>query len=53
MRTPFGSKTLADFGYAGSPYALGVFEGWAVNLAALVLLLLLLAAAWAAFKKLR
>jgi uncharacterized membrane protein len=33
----FTSKTLNDFGYEGSPYALGLFEGWWVNLTALVL----------------
>jgi hypothetical protein len=31
------SKTLKDFGYEGSPYALGVFEGWFGNVAALAL----------------
>jgi len=38
----FTSKTLADYGWEGYPYALGVFEGFIVNLGALVLLVLLL-----------
>ncbi|OGS03203.1 MAG: hypothetical protein A3G41_04920 [Elusimicrobia bacterium RIFCSPLOWO2_12_FULL_59_9] len=32
----FTSKTLADYGYEGT-YAMGVFEGWFANLAALLL----------------
>lgn len=40
----FTSKTLKDFGYEGSPYAMGVFEGWFGNLAALALLIGALAA---------
>ena len=31
------NKTLNDFGYEGSPYALGIFEGWIVNLTALLI----------------
>ncbi|MBK8575316.1 MAG: hypothetical protein IPN90_06435 [Elusimicrobia bacterium] len=38
------SKTLKDFGYEGSPYALGIFEGWIVNLTALFIGLFLVAA---------
>lgn len=38
----FTSKTLKDFGYEGSPYALGIFEGWIVNVAALLVALGLL-----------
>lgn len=38
------SRTLGDYGYRGSPYAMGVFEGWVGNLAALVLCLLVVAA---------
>ena len=34
----FTSKTLQDFGYKGYPYQLGIFEGWIINVAALVLL---------------
>lgn len=33
----FTAKTLADFGYQGSPYAMGAFEGWLGNLIALAL----------------
>ena len=40
----FTSKTLADSGYRGSPYAMGVFEGWVGNAAALLLCVLVLAA---------
>lgn len=32
----FTSRTLADYGVRGSPYALGIFEGWIVNLGGLV-----------------
>lgn len=31
------NKTLNDSGYEGSPYALGIFEGWIVNLTALII----------------
>lgn len=40
----FTSKTLSDYGYEGYPYALGVFEGWIINVTALVVALMLLAA---------
>lgn len=40
----FTDKTAKDFGYEGSPYAMGVFEGWFGNLAALALCLVVLAA---------
>ena len=33
----FTSKTLKDFGYEGQPYAMGVFEGWLGNAAALAI----------------
>lgn len=33
----FTSKTLKDFGFEGSPYALGIFEGWIVNVTALII----------------
>lgn len=36
LQVVFTGKMLADFGYEGFPYALGVFEGWIVNVAALV-----------------
>lgn len=32
-----GRHTLKDYGYLGDPYAMGVFEGWQGNLAALIL----------------
>ena len=40
----FTSKTLTDVGYIGSPYAMGPFEGWFGNLAALALISGVLAA---------
>jgi hypothetical protein len=40
----FTSKTLNDFGYEGAPYALGIFEGWIVNLTALSIAIGLVAA---------
>ncbi|MHB9155048.1 MAG: hypothetical protein ACYC5N_05055 [Endomicrobiales bacterium] len=45
------SKTAADFGYEGYPYAMGAFEGWVTNLAALVFLALAVVAVWYIFKK--
>jgi hypothetical protein len=33
-----GSKTLADYGYYGSPYQMGAFRGWMGNLGALIIL---------------
>jgi hypothetical protein len=44
------SKTLKDFGYEGYPYQLGVFEGWIVNVTALVLCGALLAGVWWVFQ---
>ncbi|MCX5795595.1 MAG: hypothetical protein NTY77_08895 [Elusimicrobia bacterium] len=38
----FTSRTLKDFGYERAPYAMGVFEGWVGNLAALGFCLLAL-----------
>ncbi len=32
-----GTKTLADYGYLGSPYQMGVFRGWVGNLGALMI----------------
>ena len=40
----FTSKTLADYGYRGAPYAMGVFEGWTGNLAALIIAIVVVAA---------
>src|ERR1044071_6190186 len=42
----FTSKTLKDFGYEGYPYAMGIFEGWIVNVSALVLSVGVLSALW-------
>ncbi|MBP9128291.1 MAG: hypothetical protein KBG07_05940 [Elusimicrobia bacterium] len=44
LQVAFTSKTWSDFGYEGYPYALGEFEGWVVNLAALAVVLTLLVA---------
>lgn len=44
LQVVFTSKTLSDFGYEGYPYALGVFEGWIINVVALAVALALLAA---------
>lgn len=35
LRALFTSKTIADFGYEGYPFEMGVFDGWPENLAAL------------------
>lgn len=39
-----GFKTLKDYGYQASPYAMGVFEGWVGNVLALALAALAAAA---------
>lgn len=36
FKVVFTRKTLADFGYEGYPYELGIFEGWIVNCGALI-----------------
>jgi hypothetical protein len=46
----FTSKTLADVGCMGHPYALGVFEGWIVNLTAFILTLALIIGVWWVFQ---
>lgn len=46
LEVVFTSKTLKDFGYLGYPYELGLFEGWIVNLSALVLSGALVVALW-------
>ena len=51
LQVLFSSKTLKDFGYEGYPYQLGIFEGWIVNVAALVLTLGVIVAIWFLFKK--
>jgi hypothetical protein len=45
----FSAKTAADFGYAGYPYEMGVFEGWVTNVVALVFLLALISSIWYIF----
>ncbi|MFA6003471.1 MAG: hypothetical protein WC881_05320 [Elusimicrobiota bacterium] len=40
----FTSRTLHDLGYEAAPYAMGPFEGWAGNLIALALCVLLITA---------
>src|SRR3989339_1874086 len=40
------AKTPADFGYVGYPYAMGVFEGWPTNVAALLITIALIVALW-------
>jgi hypothetical protein len=47
----FTSKTLKDFGYEGYPFQLGIFEGWIVNVWALVLSIALIAGIWWVFRK--
>ncbi len=44
LQVVFTSKTWSDFGYEGYPYALGIFEGWIINLAALAVVLILFVA---------
>lgn len=50
LQVVFTSKTLADFGYVGYPYELGIFEGWIVNLTAFVLTLALIVGVWWMFQ---
>jgi hypothetical protein len=45
------SRTPKDFGYAGYPYEMGVFEGWITNVAALAFLLLIIAGIWYALRE--
>ncbi len=47
----FTARTAADYGYVGSPFAMGVFEGWLTNVVALVLLVLVTCAGWYVFRK--
>lgn len=47
----FTSRIAADFGYEGYPYAMGVFEGWPTNLAALVILAAVILAGWHVFNR--
>lgn len=48
----FTRKTLADFGYEGYPYELGIFEGWIVNCGALIFTIGLFAGIRTIFNKL-
>ena len=45
------SKTAADFGYEGYPYAMGIFDGWITNLAALFFFIAVVAAGWYVYTK--
>lgn len=42
LKVIFTGKTLQDYGYEGYPFELGIFEGWIVNVGALVFLILLI-----------
>lgn len=44
-----GRRTLADYGYRGAPYAMGVFEGWAGNVGALIVAAIVMAALYRAY----
>lgn len=46
LKVVFTDAALADFGYEGHPYQLGIFEGWIVNLVAAVLTVSLVAGIW-------
>lgn len=46
LQVVFTGKTLQDFGYEGYPYELGLFEGWVVNVVALVAAAALLYGVW-------
>ena len=52
IQVVFTKKTLQDFGYEGYPYELGIFEGWIVNLSALIILIGLIIGIHTIFKKL-
>jgi len=49
LQVVFTSKTLKDFGGVASPYALGVFEGWWVNVLALVVSFVWVVLLWRTF----
>ncbi len=46
LQVVFTTKTLADFGYQGYPYQLGIFEGWIVNVSALFITLATIIGLW-------
>lgn len=50
LQVVFTGKTLADFGYEGHPYKLGIFEGWVVNVTALGFAAATLAGLWWIFE---
>lgn len=51
LQVVFTSKTWTDFGFEGYPYALGVFEGWIVNVTALgVVSVLVIALCWVFYR---
>lgn len=52
LQVVFTSKTLQDFGFEGYPYELGIFEGWIINVVALVLFIGLLAGISSIFRNL-
>jgi len=44
------SKTLADFGYEGYPYQMGLFEGWIVNVVGFTLFVVVVVSLWWVFQ---
>ena len=46
----FTAKTVRDFGYEGGPHAMGAFEGWLGNTAALLLTAALAAALYRLYR---
>ncbi len=47
----FTKKTLADFGYEGYPYEMGIFEGWPTNVIALFLFIAFLTACYKVYER--
>jgi len=47
----FTSKTIGDFGYEASPYAMGVFQGWMGNVGASIVLVAFCSSLYFVFKK--
>ena len=50
LKVALGSKTLKDYGYEGAPYAMGVFEGWVGNVAALALCVVVVVALYRLYR---
>jgi hypothetical protein len=46
----FAGKNLKDFGYEKYPYQLGLFDGWIVNGAALLIALIILGTLWRLYR---